>query len=190
MCWQNYTRPVQMVAEKDVPVFKIGAVSTDGNVKSYFFRNNCYREGQTYEENNVKVKFIHEMPHEKYFIDMGLHSYAVSNVRLKPSWIRIVAGVEEFACVQVITNRCTKMSPDVIVNGQWYGINNVAIMLCVIPKGATYYVNSVGEVVSNKLNVVEIIKEPFSINRDGTTSARSVDKINKAIDKWEDYVNI
>ena len=58
-------------------------------------------------------------------------------------------------------------------------------MLCTIPKGATYYVNEVGEIVSDKLEVKRIIRNPFKANKDNKTSIRSVDKVNVILNKWE-----
>jgi homogentisate 1,2-dioxygenase len=67
-------------------------------------------------------------------------------------------------------------------------VDNIAIILCTIPKGTKYYVNSVGEIASNSLHVHKVLKKPFTFNVDGEINKNSVNKINALLNQWETLV--
>lgn len=182
MCWKNKNKPVKHIADKDIPVFKIGMLDGKEIVLPYFFQCGVeYQENTAYSENNISP--FYSTKKEEHVIHKGLHSYALSNIRLKASHYMISGNI--MPTVEIMTYRVTPMSQDVIVNAQQYDAQGLAIMLCIIPKGAIYYINEIGEMVSNEIEVKRIIKNPFTLNKDNTTSVRSVDKVNKSLNNWE-----
>lgn len=176
MCWKSKTEPIKMVADKDIHVFKIAnSPCTSLGVFPYFYNFNeiCYKEGETYFQRMAANEPYYGL-FKEYIINLGFHSYALNNIRL------MGARSREIPLVATCAKKATSMH-----TSQKYNIYGLAIMLCVIPKGATYYVNSVGEIVSNKLKVERILKCPFEANKNGETSERSVEKVNKILDEWE-----
>lgn len=186
MCWTSYNKPVKLIAEKDVPVFKVAKIANYGKtILPYFFStSDWYTENTVYLEPGITLNTKISGASKPYTISKGLHSYSVENIRLQ-DYYHIDKVIKFIPLVRITTHKTTPMSQDVIVTGQTYQISNVAIMLCTIPKGATYYVNEVGEIVSDKLEVKRIIRNPFKTNKDNKTSIRSVDKVNVILNKWE-----
>lgn len=181
MCWRNKEKSVN-IANKDVPVFKICNVEKNTDkVHPYFQTQQIeYKENEEYEcsscgfafENNIS----YGMP-DGFIVTRGMHSYSPANLRLFP------------ACcdgeIYVGTYKTTPLSHDVIARPQYYRTENTAIMLCVIPKGTRYAVNSVGEIVSDSIKVVKIYIRPFTLNKDYSISKRSVERVNKVLNNWE-----
>ena len=186
MCWTSYNEPVKLIAEKDVPVFKVAKIANNGKtILPYFFStNDWYTENTVYLEPGITLNAKISGASKPYTISKGLHSYSVENIRLQ-DYYHIDKVIKFIPLVRITTHKTTPMSQDFIVTGQTYQISNVAIMLCTIPKGATYYVNEVGEIVSDKLEVKRIIRNPFKANKDNKTSIRSVDKVNVILNQWE-----
>ena len=193
MCWTVKNKPNRLIAENDIPVFKIGKVFLNvGLVFPYFFKVGiAYEEGLTYNVRQIEpIKEGILTANERYIICRGLHSYNVRNIRLKETYKyaeTFLGGFKKIKapCVQITTLRTTPQCTDVIVSGQAYEIENAAIILCYIPKNTAYYINDVGEMVSERIKVSKIFKTPFTTNKDGSTSIRSVDKINKILNDWE-----
>lgn len=178
MCWTSIEKPIKRIAKEDIPVFKIGKITSYGDIKPYFYEFTSYLMGVTYKQRIRKYHFLRH-----FYIDKGLHSYSLSNIRLKP-YYNVIKGIKT-PYITIKTDKTTPESKNVIIRAQDYDISNIAIILCTIPKGSTYYVNSCGEVVSNKLTVNSFIKNPFFANKSNTTSATSVNRVNKLLDKWE-----
>ena len=185
MCWITKNVTNRLIAENDIPVFKIGRVSGDNAVAPYFFNNGMgYRENTTYSADCViKTRPCVHGSGMRRTIDKGIHSYLPRNIRLKPDYIATFGVI--VPTVRVFTVKTTATSPDVLRDGQKYLITIAVVMLCVIPKGATYYINEVGEVVSDRIRVVRMIRQPFTTTKGKLTSERSVDKVNHIIDNWE-----
>jgi len=181
MCWScKKDNLKKLVAEKDIPVFKIGRIISNGIATSYFFPNSLfYKENETYVENYSPLPTWSSI-FKSYVINTAIHSYAVSKLRLKETYM--LFDEKKHPMVETTSYG---IGPDVIVRGQEFYIKNVAVMLCVIPKGAEYYINTIGEIASNKLKVKKIIENPFVANKDNTTSIRSVDRVNKILNDWE-----
>lgn len=186
MCWVSHNEPVKLVAEKDVPVFKIARIANDGNtILPYFYSSRAwYTENTIYLEPGITPNIKISGADKPYTITKGLHSYSVENLRLQ-SYYHIDEVTKFIPLVRITTHKTTPMSQDVVVNGQTYNIPNTAVMLCIIPKGATYYINEIGEIVSDTLEVKHIIRNPFKANKDNKTSIRSVDKVNVILNQWE-----
>ena len=175
MCWRNKEKTI-IIADKDVPVFKICNVEKENDkVHPYFQTQQIeYKENEEYKCCLGGFTMSHGMVDE-YMVARGMHSYSPENLRLVPDIISIYVG----------TYKATPLSPDVIAWSQYYKTENTAIVLCVIPKGTRYAVNSVGEIVSDSIKVVKIYIRPFTFNKDCTISKRSVERVNKVLDNWE-----
>jgi len=180
MCWRNKEKSV-IIANKDVPVFKICNVEKNTDkVHPYFQTQRIeYKENEEYECSRrgfaFKNNISYGMP-DGFMVDRGMHSYSPANLRLFP---------DDITSIYVGTYKTTTLSHDVIARPQYYRTENTAIMLCVIPKGTRYAVNSVGEIVSDSIKVVKIYIRPFTYNKDCSVSKRSVERVNKVLDNWE-----
>lgn len=175
MCWRNKEKSI-IIADKDVPVFKICNVEKNTEkVHPYFQTQQIeYKENEEYECSRCGFAFEHTI-NDGYVVYRGMHSYSPANLRLFPDITSIYVG----------TYKTTPLSHDVIARPQYYRTENAAIMLCVIPKGTRYAVSSVGEIVSDSIKVVKIYIRPFTAIKNGSVSKRSVERVNKILDNWE-----
>lgn len=180
MCWINKVNKI-FVANTDVHVFKIARMKkSDNKVEPYFMYLNDieYTENKTYRCNKNGFHLILDYfnGYKKYTVDEAIHSYSIANIRLFHDYHTLIyAG----------TYKTTPQSQDVIARAQRYYANDAVIMLCTIPKGTRYAVNTVGEIVSDEIHVEKIITNPFTFNKDLSLSKRSLEKINKILDNWE-----
>ena len=182
MCWVNKTNET-FVANTDIRVFKIARIKgSDDKAYPYFMDVSGieYVENKTYRCNeNFGFCFTRIFDNgEKYVVSKAMHSYSIENIRLFH-----IYGAEVYAG----TYKTTPKSLDVIALPQYYDANNAVIMLCTIPKGTRYAVNTVGEIVSDRIRVEKIITNPFTFNKDSSLSKRSLEKINKILDNWEKH---
>lgn len=188
MCWTNIKNEI-LIANTDIHVFKIARIKkSDNKVHPYFILNSDieYVVNKTYRcsTNGFCFKSIcqdsitydsdtKELVYEKYAVNKAMHSYSVENIRLFHAYnTTMYAG----------THETTPQSQNVIA---YYSARNAVIMLCTIPKGTRYAINTVGEIVSDEINVEKIITNPFTFNKDFSLSKRSLEKINKILDNWE-----
>jgi len=164
MCWRSVSKPIELVAQKNIPVFKIGYVEKNEKVFPYFFRlfNNFYEEGHEYEEKHIDVV----MSCMTFIINRGIHSYSIDKLMIKPSEI-----IYEVPSVKVV------LRDKPTGGGQTYAAEKMALLLCTIPKGTKYYINEIGEIVSEKIKVNEIIKRPFE--------KWSTARVNTMLNKWK-----
>ena len=176
MCWRNKEKSI-IIADKDVPVFKICNVEKNTDkVHPYFQTQQIeYKENEEYKCSRCGFTFENYGMPDGFIVVRGMHSYSPANIRLFPDITSIYVG----------TYKTTPLSHDVIARPQYYRTGNTAIMLCVIPKGTRYAVNSVGEIVSDSIKVVKIYIRPFTFNKDCTISKRSVERVNKVLNNWE-----
>jgi len=183
MCWNNKQKLI-FISNKDVPVFKIAVIDKENNKVNPYFQGRKieYIEGNVYECDSYLDKgFIFEPKYdlygklEHYFVTKAMHSYSPANLKLGSIYTSI--------CID--TYKKAQQFNDLITRLQYYRTDNVAIMLCIIPKGTRYAVNSVGEIVSDSIKVVKILKNPFTFNVDGNVSKRSVERVNKVLNDWE-----
>lgn len=139
MCWIS-KECIKQIAEEDIPVFKIVC-----NDKCSLYRIFPYEENTEYSlEKDIDV---HENVIMNFFINEGFHSYC------KKCEIRITDTYSE-GFFQVINLIGTILLCD------GYHL----ILECLIPKGATYYINEKGECVSDKLKTLKFYKINDYIN--------------------------
>ena len=180
MCWTNIKDEI-LVANTDIHVFKIARIKEpDNKVHPYFILTSVieYVENKTYKcgANGFGLELAYVGGLKKYVVHKAMHSYSIENIRLFHTYnTTIYAG----------TYKTTPQSHDVIACPQYYNAKYAVIMLCTIPKGTRYAVNTVGEIVSDELHVDKIITSPFAYNIDYSLSKRSVEKINKILNNWE-----
>ena len=131
MCFYKTRQSKVLIAKRDIKVYKIGAYADNDSFNPFFY------QGFEYPVNQIvftKVKFT-------VAINWGFHSYI--NCELVSSY----SNVNLYSCGKLIL---------------WIFLptNTVYLGEFIIPKGATYCLNSDGEVVSDKLmytgNHVEI----------------------------------
>ena len=141
MCWTGY-RDCKQIAKKDIPCKKIIAYNkVFRTYTSWFTRNIDYSIGKTYSEtimvyNRTGASWCRDIVD----IREGLHCFD-DRLESKEKWVdvfrHIIIGSYSFESTQFAT-----VMP-VLVD-------------CIIPKGATYYVNVRGEIVTNQLKLVKI----------------------------------
>lgn len=180
MCWVNKVNET-FVANTDIHVFKIARLKgSDDKVYPYFMDVSGieYVENETYRcgANGFVLELVYRNGLKKYMVHKAMHSYSVKNIRLLHAYNTFI---------YIGTHKTTPQSHDVIACSLYYHANDVAIMLCTIPKGTRYAVNTVGEIVSDEIHVDKIISNPFTFNKDSSLSKRSLEKINKILDNWE-----
>ena len=147
MCWTGYTSH-KRIADKDIPCKKvIGYDNNIGVYKAWFIPKVCYSIGHLYtSELSVKVRaFPDALPPKgdlEIEITKGLHCYADSlRVARHDSIFRHGLAIGNFLIYESYDK------PDTIT-----------LVDCIIPKGATYYENGRGEIVTDKLKLVKIHK--------------------------------
>ena len=138
MCYKAFTKKAKtaQIAEKDIKVYKI-CVNTDHIVVSYF-RKYIYVPLEITHE--ISITFVEEFG-LNYVAD-GYHSYKSCK------WYPHVSKYNELAAVIEDTYRT------------YHYKSPVVIAEFIIPKGAIYYENTNGEIVSNKIMFTGIIHKP------------------------------
>ena len=137
MCWiGNNSSAFEMVAEKDIKVFKVVYVFPSGIYSP--FRNYEYQIGKEEKSEFQIVRFLTE-----YMITSGLHSYS--------SKCQIHYG---FVGHDVLSPNGANIG----VYRDQFPRSITCVLQCLIPKGSKYYINELGECVSNKLIPVKLIE--------------------------------
>ena len=166
MCWTYYDlndkSPQKLRATKDIHVFKIAFVDEDNTVIPYFYSDTSlvYEEGKSYHsplDEPIYQLLNKKDPSQYYIINHGLHSYNAKKCKF------VIKKPSETSLSIVVLNDneiflgCFNIGQ--ILNGK------MAVMDCSIPKGATYYENEYGEMVSDslridKMTIVDLNTEP------------------------------
>ena len=133
MCWISFNKPIKMIAEKDIPVVKF-VYKRQGGYQSVYYRY-PYKIG---DEVTSTIIFGGEN-----YIREGLHSYIPCSIYLE-GWHSY------YICVK-LKNSCFNVDT---LFSEYDDGSTLVQMNCIIPKGSEYYVNERGEVVSNKLKVI------------------------------------
>ena len=133
MCWIS-KECIKQIAEEDIPVFKI--VNRD---KTSVFRNFLYEENTEYSLG--EEIYVYGNTILNFLIYEGFHSYC------KKCEIEIT-DIESKEFFRVIDLLGTVL----------LGHKSLLILECLIPKGATYYINEAGECVSDKLKTLKFYK--------------------------------
>lgn len=122
MCFYKTEQSKVLVAKRDIKVYKIGVYADDTSFNPFFHRDFKYSVNRTVFE---AVGFT------DFMINSGLHSYIMCEID------PFIGGIFLYSCKQLV----------------WYIPLLYVVYLgeFIIPKGATYCLNSDGEVVSNRL---------------------------------------
>ena len=173
MCWIGNEND-KKIAEQDIPVFKICAASSinENLVFPYYFSHKIkYAENITYNEsicfsNGIRPfwdakRFLTE---ELFEIAQGLHSYSTE---LK---------LTLFKHLQIHG----KNNSEVIGK---YCQSYARLVLCLIPKGATYYANEDGEYVSDALTISHICH--YKIKDDNDNIINCINTLNRLVNNWK-----
>jgi hypothetical protein len=132
MCWISITPPTLLTAEKNIEIFKVGI----DNFRSMYspFRNFKYLLGFRYEED-----CLYPMPiNNRYEIHSGFHSYDPRILQFYKNYDSIIVAK---GSLRVWT----------------YG-SHMSVFKGFIPKGAFYYSNMSGELVSDQIVITNKIK--------------------------------
>ena len=144
MCWRGYSG--SKVAKRDIEVYK--AMFKDGKYYvPYFYSSSiAYEVGKLYKQ-NMDVQSGGYL----YRVEAGFHSYSMEVTYVKRDRATNMYGVWS--------------KVDKYFRGYYYDklLNNVHFVKCIIPKGAEYFENEDGEIVSNMIIVTgeEMDKDMF-----------------------------
>ena len=140
MCWQG--KNVPLIADKEINVFKLVLVNEDGVITSVYHRNHIWKLGKIY---TTSVKGTPIGNHEAR-VYKGFHCYSVKDV-----FLELVDANKIIHVRHLFKNLDSFWRQD-----RTYGYH-VSVMECTIPKGALYYKNEYGEIVTDRIcpNTVE-----------------------------------
>ena len=168
MCWTSNSKPIKQVADDDIPVFKLCMRSSENIILPYHYgRDLTYMVGGTYSSD---IRMVHAVIgwETLYNIHEGLHSFS-PKCTINP-------------LSQGKISVCTPKHKEV---GGWYSTDRLCVLLCLIPKGATYYLNDNEEYVSDTIKVVKAIDYPrTSYIYNHTDVNNKAVSINKILNKW------
>lgn len=136
MCWVSEEKPERLVAKEDITVYKIVQIFPDSKIYSYY-NEFPYELGKIYNT-DITIKYVQNSC-EYYFIENGFHSYNYNpdigfDINLKNNIV------------------CDK-------GGAVYRGPGVMGMLCIIPKGTEYYLNTCGDIVSTSIKPIALSTE-------------------------------
>ena len=143
MCWMSSVLLKPKKAKADIWVYKVVKESPYSDYVDAFYTGYRYKLGETYKlvfGIEPKINTFGEME-----ITYGFHSYSIN---------KSVAGANKYCLI--VRN---KNSNDFLNFNATYDLEKLPIIaLCKIPKGATYYENADGELVSNEIIIVNTAK--------------------------------
>ena len=122
MCFCKSKESKILIAKRDIKVYKIGVHADDTSFNPFFHRDFKYPVNQTIFE---EVEFTD-------MINLGLHSYIMCEL------VPFAGEAILYSCKRLTC--CIPLLLYAVYLGEF-----------IIPKGATYCLNSSGEVVSNRL---------------------------------------
>jgi hypothetical protein len=132
MCWISNNKPERLIAKECITVYKVVQIYPDGKILSYF-NDFPYKLGEIYKT-VITVKHLKDGYNDFYFVEEGFHSY---NYQLE-------IGLDPFLQTPIAYDKSS---------ARYYGVG-IYGMLCVIPKGAEYYVNEYGDIVSASIKPI------------------------------------
>ena len=132
MCWISNNKPERLVAKEDIAVYKVVQISPDNKILSYF-NDFPYKLGEIYDA-TITIKRYKDEYNDFYYIEQGFHSY------------KYKLEIDPFLQIPLTYDR----------NGTKYYGDDIYGMLCIIPKGAEYYVNEFGDVVSTSIKSIAL----------------------------------
>lgn len=132
MCFYMTKESKVLVAKRDIKVYKIGTYADNDSFNPFFYKDFKYPVNQTVFEN---VDFTD-------MIERGLHSYITCELAPFATDIDLYSGRNFLYSISAL-------------------IYTIYLGEFIIPKGATYCLNSIGEVVSDRLiytgNYIKIV---------------------------------
>lgn len=138
MCW--YSNEFNLLtALEDIPIKKVVSASTSSE-KLYFsiYRNFVYHKGEKVQTRLATIypKTINAIWCKRYAVEGGaFHSY-----------------IPECRIIQDVPNPIITISaPKIEVELDWFPIDEILVVEGVVPKGAKYAINELGECVSTEL---------------------------------------
>lgn len=141
MCWTTFIAPNKLIAEEDIPIFKVCIKSpqiTDVSVVCSYFENYCYHINKVYKLDGQILPYPRSGAID---IHWGYHSYLETECKFEKYPV-----FDQWA----VMNK----------NSQYVcAYKNYAIKVSgYIPKGSEYYVNEQGECVSNSICLTKIFR--------------------------------
>lgn len=134
MCWSTNLQLEKRTASKDIKVFKVGNI-VDGQLMSYY-QGFYYDFNQPYRTDVIPTSY-----YGSYFIYQGFHSYNPKKCKYikadTTGWWIVKSGRIDLDTYDSTTN----------------------IIECIVPKGAEYYQNEHGEIVSNQIIINKIMNK-------------------------------
>lgn len=150
MCWRGKNIP--KVAGENTTAFKIAIFELDG-VRPYYMRELLQYE--KYRDYSVHFKIVPLSDNEVEIQD-GLHCYRLGKVQLLEYQYQYGFGeILKVGLPESYLNCFGRRKQDAYANtDSKYAI--LKYMLCQIPEGTIYYENDCGEIVAEKLKVLDI----------------------------------
>ena len=121
MCFYKTKESKVLVAKRDIKVYKLGTYASNNSFNPFFYKDFTYSVNCTVFE---KVKFTN-------MIGEGLHSFLMCEL------VPFTTDIDLYSCGNLIYSISV--------------LNAIYLGEFIIPKGATYCLNSNGEVVSDSL---------------------------------------
>lgn len=160
MCWKATTslEVTRRIANKDIKVYKVILRTMGGKYYSYYEAHR-YEVGKTYETSL-------DYPCGNWTIECGFHSYKADAVFFKKHLISTLGVYTRLLVGDVVVERML----------DWYHLRPMAylddctlkgvVSICefIVPKGATYYKNNQGEIVSNKITFVREVERAKKVD--------------------------
>lgn len=154
MCWYTFnskedTLPV--VVQVPVPVYKImwERLNSEGQKtlsSLYFYQH--YREGEVFSQEKLNLLRIVGGLEPFYKIERGFHSYSEKDTKV--TWFKDIKTVGIFHISDGLWAQCMDCVEE-------QDMASLKLVFCELPVGATYYQNSLGEIVSDKIKIKESV---------------------------------
>lgn len=154
MCWKATRRSeaTRRIAENDIRVYKV-ILRMRGGIYYSYYETKKYEVGKTYETSLA-------YPNEAWTIECGFHSYKADAVFFEKSTYRcfnvntrVLVGD---AVVEKTVQRYRLRASAIILDRILLGVTSICEFI--VPKGASYYENKYGEIVSNKITFVREVE--------------------------------
>lgn len=154
MCWTTYNKEliVPKIAEDNIVCNKLVRIDSNNIIKSDYY-NFIYSLNTTYRLNqnlivdrnfDIKGKLFYE-------IREGFHSYS-TNVTYR-------VNERKFFYEKIRTYYENKLLDTYFVSEYMNDVHRqISMASCIIPKGSTYFLNEVGEYVSDSIKILNVFK--------------------------------
>ena len=150
MCWSCGFKKLsecKRIARKDVHVRKFVNGSKSPNKVMSYFTGFVYKLGKTYYDDYISTL---DWCNNSFgvCIFVGFNSYS-TECKIRRKERTTASGEKKKYSIEVY-------SPDGREFIEWYEPKGLLLMDCVIPKGTTYYINELGECVSERIKPIRI----------------------------------